>query len=131
LGQKRKRGSSYNRAISEKLKKLKELQTILQRSDIENAYVTNPSSETTSETVSNVIAEDVLGSLNRGRVSMKDFEFVGKGAAKRPIARKPRRAVKPRRSVKIKTSKRKSRKRVKVRHHQARKAKARRHSKRR
>jgi len=132
LGQKRRRGSSYNREASEKLKKLKELQNLLQRSDIENAYVTNPSTETTSETVSNVIAEDVLGSLGRERIGMKDFEFVGKGTQRKRVASKLRRAATPKRSPKIKASKRKSRKRVKTKaHRKARKAKARKRSKRR
>jgi len=94
LGQKRKRGSSYNRDAIEKLRKLRDLQTILKRSDIENAYVTNPGSETTSETTSNVIAEDMLDSLNREKVSMRDFDIVSKSPQRRSHTRRTARPAK-------------------------------------
>lgn len=56
----------------EDLKKLREIEKIIQKGDIENAFVSNASKD--SETVSEAVADEILNSLESENIESKSFD---------------------------------------------------------
>ena len=55
----------------ENLKRLREIEAMIQKGDIENAFVSNASKD--SETVSNAVADDILNKLESEKIDTRDI----------------------------------------------------------
>ena len=55
----------------ENLKRLREIEAMIQKGDIENAFVSNASKD--SETVSNAVADDILNKLESENIDTRDI----------------------------------------------------------
>ena len=55
----------------ENLKRLREIEAMIQKGDIENAFVSNASKD--SETVSNAVADDILNKLESENINTRDI----------------------------------------------------------
>ena len=55
----------------ENLKRLREIEAMIQKGDIENAFVSNASKD--SETVSNAVADDILNKLESESINTRDI----------------------------------------------------------
>ncbi len=58
----------------EGLKRLKEIESLIKKGDIENAFVSNVSKD--SETVNNIMADDILNRIGSEKIDTKDVDSI-------------------------------------------------------